>query len=389
MATGLYVITRSGSKEPCRFDKITDRITSLAYGLHELVDPVRGPNTAPTPAPRRAPGPRLHPQPRQHTRRYRRTGCPASAGARALCSTPTQLAQTAYHTCARTAQVVVAQKVCAGVYKGVTTTELDELAAETAAGMTSLHPDYAVVRAPAVCADWATTGALHRSGCASAVALPQLACRAACPAAHGRARGGGHRRREGRARGVAFPRRFSTCQPARSRRPARPDSPPPQLAARIAVASLHKTTSDSFTSTCVRRAGPPRVCVAACQPPASRADPACTTLLCDPTASRCCSTTSTRAAACARPSSLRTCTRCACQPHHRTLPRFLRLSAPGAVASTLSNHLLAQAVMDNAERLDAAMDYSRDYDYDYFGFKVRDSAVPLAVCGRLLRRAGC
>jgi ribonucleoside-diphosphate reductase alpha chain len=41
MATGLYVITRSGAKEPCRFDKITDRITSLAYGLHELVDPVR------------------------------------------------------------------------------------------------------------------------------------------------------------------------------------------------------------------------------------------------------------------------------------------------------------------------------------------------------------
>jgi hypothetical protein len=40
----------------------------------------------------------------------------------------------------------VAQKVTAGVYKGVTTTELDELAAETAAGMTSLHPDYAVVR---------------------------------------------------------------------------------------------------------------------------------------------------------------------------------------------------------------------------------------------------
>ncbi len=40
----------------------------------------------------------------------------------------------------------MAQKVTAGVYKGVTTTELDELAAETAAGMTSLHPDYAVVR---------------------------------------------------------------------------------------------------------------------------------------------------------------------------------------------------------------------------------------------------
>jgi hypothetical protein len=29
-----------------------------------------------------------------------------------------------------------------GVYKGVTTVELDELAAETAAGMTTEHPDY-------------------------------------------------------------------------------------------------------------------------------------------------------------------------------------------------------------------------------------------------------
>ena len=44
--------------------------------------------------------------------------------------------------------MLVAQKVAAGVYKGVTTTELDELAAETAAGMTSAHPDYAVVRRP-------------------------------------------------------------------------------------------------------------------------------------------------------------------------------------------------------------------------------------------------
>ena len=49
---------------------------------------------------------------------------------------------------ARTAsQVLVAQKVTAGVYKGVTTSELDELAAETAASMTTNHPDYAVVRA--------------------------------------------------------------------------------------------------------------------------------------------------------------------------------------------------------------------------------------------------
>ena len=31
------------------------------------------------------------------------------------------------------------------MYKGVTTAELDELAAETAASMTATHPDYAVV----------------------------------------------------------------------------------------------------------------------------------------------------------------------------------------------------------------------------------------------------
>jgi len=43
-------------------------------------------------------------------------------------------------------QVLVAQKVATGVYKGVTTSELDELAAETAASMTANHPDYAVVR---------------------------------------------------------------------------------------------------------------------------------------------------------------------------------------------------------------------------------------------------
>ena len=40
----------------------------------------------------------------------------------------------------------MAQKVASGVYKGVTTSELDELAAETAASMTSKHPDYAQVR---------------------------------------------------------------------------------------------------------------------------------------------------------------------------------------------------------------------------------------------------
>ena len=42
-------------------------------------------------------------------------------------------------------QILVAQKVTAGVYKGVTTSELDELAAETSAALTSTHPDYATV----------------------------------------------------------------------------------------------------------------------------------------------------------------------------------------------------------------------------------------------------
>lgn len=41
----------------------------------------------------------------------------------------------------------VAQKVCAGIYPGVTTSELDELAAETAAHLTSEHPDYGIFAA--------------------------------------------------------------------------------------------------------------------------------------------------------------------------------------------------------------------------------------------------
>lgn len=43
--------------------------------------------------------------------------------------------------------MLVAQKVTTGVYKGVTTSELDELAAETAASLTSQHPDYALLAA--------------------------------------------------------------------------------------------------------------------------------------------------------------------------------------------------------------------------------------------------
>jgi len=41
----------------------------------------------------------------------------------------------------------VAMKVVNGVYDGVTTSELDNLAAETAAYLTTKHPDYAILAA--------------------------------------------------------------------------------------------------------------------------------------------------------------------------------------------------------------------------------------------------
>ncbi|KAL6635307.1 hypothetical protein ACP70R_027978 [Stipagrostis hirtigluma subsp. patula] len=75
----MYVVKRDGRQEPVRFDKITARLKRLSHGLSAE-----------------------HCDP-----------------------------------------VLVAQKVCAGVYKGVTTSQLDELAAETAAAMTASHPDYA------------------------------------------------------------------------------------------------------------------------------------------------------------------------------------------------------------------------------------------------------
>ncbi|KAJ6805573.1 ribonucleoside-diphosphate reductase large subunit-like [Iris pallida] len=79
----MYVVKRDGRHEPVHFDKITARLKKLSYGLSHE-----------------------HCDP-----------------------------------------VLVAQKVCAGVYKGVTTSQLDELAAETAAAMTANHPDYASLAA--------------------------------------------------------------------------------------------------------------------------------------------------------------------------------------------------------------------------------------------------
>ncbi len=78
----MYVVKRDGRREPVMFDKITDRVRILCYGLNDLVDPVK-----------------------------------------------------------------VAMRVIEGLYDGVTTSELDNLAAETAASMTVTHPDYALLAA--------------------------------------------------------------------------------------------------------------------------------------------------------------------------------------------------------------------------------------------------
>ena len=73
----MYVLTRSGEKEPIKFDKITERIQQLGADLDERVDPSQ-----------------------------------------------------------------IAQKVIEGIYDGITTRELDQLAAETAAYLSTKHPDY-------------------------------------------------------------------------------------------------------------------------------------------------------------------------------------------------------------------------------------------------------
>eukprot|EP00744_Colponema_vietnamica_P003538 GILI01005411.1.p1 GENE.GILI01005411.1~~GILI01005411.1.p1 ORF type:complete len:840 (+),score=334.51 GILI01005411.1:105-2522(+) len=77
----MFVVKRDGQQEPVQFDKITNRIKNLCNGLNEQF---------------------VEP-------------------------------------------VVVAQKVIAGVYNGVTTSELDELAAQTCAYMSSNHPDFSLL----------------------------------------------------------------------------------------------------------------------------------------------------------------------------------------------------------------------------------------------------
>jgi len=75
----MYVLKRDGRSEPVMFDKVTARINKLSYGLDSNF----------------------------------------------------------------VDHVIVAKKVIEGIYDGVTTTQLDNLAAETAASLTPKHPDYA------------------------------------------------------------------------------------------------------------------------------------------------------------------------------------------------------------------------------------------------------
>ncbi len=77
----MYVITRSGEKEPIKFDKITERIEQLCFDLdRSFVDPMK-----------------------------------------------------------------IAKKVIEGIYDEITTKELDQLAAETAAYLSTQHPDYSTL----------------------------------------------------------------------------------------------------------------------------------------------------------------------------------------------------------------------------------------------------
>ncbi|MCB0396903.1 MAG: ribonucleoside-diphosphate reductase subunit alpha [Flavobacteriales bacterium] len=79
----MYVIKRDGRKEQVMFDKITARINKLSYGLNNDL----------------------------------------------------------------ISAVEISKKVIQGIYEGVTTSELDNLAAETAASFTTKHPDYAILAA--------------------------------------------------------------------------------------------------------------------------------------------------------------------------------------------------------------------------------------------------
>ncbi|WP_026703926.1 ribonucleoside-diphosphate reductase subunit alpha [Flavobacterium soli] len=165
----MYVVKRDGKKEPVMFDKITERIKKLCYGLNHLVDPVK-----------------------------------------------------------------VAMRVIEGLYDGVSTSELDNLAAETAAAMTITHPDYA------------------------------------------------------------------------------------QLAARIAISNLHSNTKKSFSETMT-------------------------------------------------------------DMYNYVNPRTNKLSP-------LLSDEVYESIMENAEFLDSHVIYTRDFNYDYFGFKTLERSYLLKINGKIVER---
>ncbi len=77
----MYVITRSGEKEPMKFDKISERVEQLCFDLdRNFIDPTQ-----------------------------------------------------------------ITKKVIEGIYDGITTKELDQLTAETAAYLATQHPHYSVL----------------------------------------------------------------------------------------------------------------------------------------------------------------------------------------------------------------------------------------------------
>src|SRR4051812_26586312 len=165
----MYVVKRDGHKEPVMFDKITDRIKKLCYGLNDRVDSVK-----------------------------------------------------------------VAMRVIEGLYDGVTTSELDNLAAETAASMTVTHPDFA------------------------------------------------------------------------------------QLAARIAISNLHKNTKKSFSET--------------------------------------------------------------------MSDMFYYVNPRTNQESPLLSEEVFAVIRDNAEKLDSAIIYNRDFNYDYFGFKTLERSYLLKINGKIVER---
>ncbi|RZC55235.1 hypothetical protein C5167_014084 [Papaver somniferum] len=166
----MFVVKRDGREEVVQFDKITSRLKKLSYGLNKD-----------------------HCDP-----------------------------------------VLVSQKVCAGVYKGITTMQIDQLASETAAGMTANHPHYA------------------------------------------------------------------------------------ELAARIAVSSLHKNTKTSFAET--------------------------------------------------------------------IKDMYNHIDKGSGLKASLVADDVYEIVMKNVELLDSQINYDRDFDYDYFGFKTLERSYLLKVQGKIVER---